>query len=219
MPRHQSWTDEELIAAVAEATCFKQVCDALGLWPGGGTYRTLERHIARLGIDASHLARRLGSGRPTGRRRRFTDDELVAVVAESTSYAEVIRRLGYAVSGGAHRFVVRHIVRLGLDISHFTGQRWARGRRFPGRNERTLEEVMTERSTYPTGRLRRRLLAAGVMTPRCSRCGIDQWHGAPVSLELDHINGNHTDNRLENLRILCLNCHAQTETYGRRRRP
>jgi len=217
MPRPPSWTDADLIAAVAASTCFKQVCDELGLWPGGGTYRTLERHIQRLGIDASHLARRIGP-RPRARSRRWTEQELVDAVRESSSLSEVARRLGYNTSGGIHRFLKAHIVRRDLDTSHFTGQAWANGKRFPGRRARSLEEILTDRSTYHSWKLKKRLLAAGLLEPRCARCGLDEWQGQRIVLELDHVNGAHTDNRLENLRLLCPNCHSLTETYAGRQR-
>ena len=137
MPRQPSWTDEELIAAVAAATCSKQVCDELGLHPGGGTYRTPERHMTRLVVDGSHLARRVGPRGPKS-RRRWTDEKLVAAVAASRSWSELIERLGYAVSGGIHRYIKSHVVHREIDTSHFTSQAWARGRRFPGRRARTL---------------------------------------------------------------------------------
>jgi HNH endonuclease len=217
MPRQPSWTDAELIAAVAGASCFKQVCDALGLWAGGGTYRTLERHMARLGIDSSHLARRQGP-RTAARRRRWTDDELTAAVRASESWAEVARRLGYAINGGIHRFLRGHVVRLGLDTSHFTGQAWARGASFPGRRARPLSEILVERSTAASAGLRRRLIAEGLKPAHCELCGITEWRGQPLQLELDHVNGDHTDHRLENLRVLCPNCHSATETFCRRKR-
>jgi hypothetical protein len=171
MPRQPSWTDEELIAAVAAATCFKQVCDTLGLWPGGGTYRTLERHMERLGLDTSHFARRLG---PRGRRRRWTDEQLASAVRESTSWSEVARRLGYEPSGGIHRYLKSHIVKRELDTSHFRGQGWAKGWRFPGRRARPLDEVLVERATYGTHELRRRLIAEGLRPAHCEVCGLDQ---------------------------------------------
>ena len=212
MPRAPSWTDAELIAAVAASTCLKQVCDALGLRPGKGTYRTLERHIQRLGIDASHLARRLGK---RGRRRRFSDEELVEAVCESGSWSELSRRLGYAPSGGAHRWIKAHVLQHGLDTSHFRSQSWAKGLKFPGRRARSLDELLVERSTTASSTVRKRLIAEGLRPRKCEICGISEWLGQPVRLELDHINGEHTDNRLVNLRVLCPNCHSQTETFAR----
>ena len=216
MPRPPSWTDEELITAVDISTSFKQVCDRLGLWAGGGTYRTLERHMARLNLETTHLDRRGSVARSL--RRTWSDEDLAAAVRESTSFSEVGRRLGYRTSGGIHRFLRTHIARLGLDTSHFAGQSWAKGKSFAGQRRQPLSEILVKNSTYmSTGGLRRRLIAEGLNAARCEMCGIDAWHGKRLPLELDHINGHHTDNRLENLRILCPNCHAVTETWCRSR--
>jgi len=217
MPRSPSWTDQQLIDAVDVSTSYKQVCDRLGLWPGGGTYRTLERHMARLNLETTHLDRHRASGRKL--RREWSDEDLAAVVRASRSFTEVARRLGYKASGGIHRFLIKHIARLGLDTSHFTGQSWAKGRRFPGRRARPLSEILVEGSTYMgNAALRRRLIAEGLKPAACELCGLTEWRGQSVVLELDHVNGDHTDNRLGNLRIVCPNCHALTETYCRRKR-
>jgi hypothetical protein len=95
---------------------------------------------------------------------------------------------------------------------------WARGRKLPKRSI-PLEQILVRGSTYrANGKLRRRLIEAGLLDPKCSEGGLSTWRGHHLPLHLDHINGDHTDNRLENLRILCPNCHAITDTWCRRKK-
>jgi 5-methylcytosine-specific restriction endonuclease McrA len=207
MPRARSWTDEQLAAAVAASRTLSDVCIRLGLQPG--KYDILRRHIRRLGLDASHIPRSAMGAPRTG----WSDEDLAVAVAASDSVSEVSRRLGYTPNGGVHRMIVHRIRTSGLDTSHFTGQRWARGRTLP-RKSIPLEEILVPLSTYrPSSRLRRRLIASGLLKAECANCGLASWRGRPLPLHLDHINGDHTDNRLENLRILCPNCHSQTDTW------
>ena len=78
-----------------------------------------------------------------------------------------------------------------------------------------IEEILVENSTYQSAKLKKRLIEEGLKEERCELCGIgNEWNGRMLTLQLHHINGNHTDNRIENLQILCPNCHSQTENYG-----
>lgn len=82
------------------------------------------------------------------------------------------------------------------------------------KQEIPIEEVLIENSTYARQHLKRRLLKEGLLTDVCAECGLAEvWNGKPIVLHLDHINGTNNDNRLENLRLLCPNCHSQTKTY------
>lgn len=82
-----------------------------------------------------------------------------------------------------------------------------------------LDTLLTEKSSHKRHHVRSRLLHSKTLKSECAICGISEWLGKPLSFELDHINGVSDDNRLENLRMLCPNCHSQTETYkGRNKR-
>lgn len=211
MPRPLRWTEDELREAVAASRTLAEVCRRLGVSVGGGTFASLRRHIARLGIDDSHLPQVDGGVR---KRRTWTDQELADAVRGSRSLSEVQRRLGYRPSGGMHRYVSAHVKRLGLNTEHFTGQAWLRGRTGTRTARlRPLAEVLVAGSVVNSANLRKRLVREGLREPRCEICELDTWRGAPLPLALDHINGDPCDNRLENLRILCPNCHALTDTW------
>ena len=80
----------------------------------------------------------------------------------------------------------------------------------------SVERVLRESRSRHT--VKRTLLAAGILKNRCDECGLTDWRGKPLSIQIDHVNGVRDDHRLENLRMLCPNCHSQTDTYGARNR-
>jgi hypothetical protein len=144
--------------------------------------------------------------------RRYTDLEVTAAVAGSRSLAEALRKLGLRPAGGNHATLKRLIARLELSTDHFDRDWAQRARR--GVKARPLSEILVRGSSYHRGHLKRRLLESGLKQPVCEMCGQgDLWRGRPMALILDHINGVHDDNRLENLRIVCPNCAATLETH------
>ena len=77
----------------------------------------------------------------------------------------------------------------------------------------SLEDILTNKKPFQSFKLKNRLLKEGILKNKCDLCSIENWNGKPISIELDHVNGNRNGNRLENLRMLCPNCHSQTDTY------
>ena len=108
----------------------------------------------------------------------------------------------------------------------FSASSWVdavfRGDIVPRPSAMPFDELLGPDTPRSRGHLKRRLLAAGLKENRCEDCGIARWHKRPLSLCLHHVNGDRHDNRLENLRLLCPNCHSQTPNFGSknwRRRP
>lgn len=150
---------------------------------------------------------------------KYTKEILESIVRESLAISEVLRKLGLR-GGGSHNHILQKIKYFEIDTSHFLGQSWNKGR--PPYNIYTKDEFISKvliknngknlHSTYIKGRL----FKFGLKEERCEECDNPPiWNNKVLKLHLDHINGDYKDNRLENLRILCPNCHSQTETYSR----
>ena len=154
-----------------------------------------------------------------GRRRNWTDEDLQRAVVAAHSMADVLRALGLQPAGGNYENLHRHVKRLALDVSHWTGRGHLRGKSGWRRPRQPLTLLLRQGSTYHSSKLRRRLIAESVLAARCANCGLTRWLAKEIPLELDHIDGDRENNQLSNLRIICPNCHALTPTYrGRNKR-
>lgn len=135
----------------------------------------------------------------------FTKEELEQIVKNSHSYRDVIKKVGYTtVSGGNTKTVRSRIEKYGIDTSHFSNN---------GAMIRTEENVFCKDSTAAQKVLRDWFKKGEYVPYQCDCCGISEWQGKKLVLQLDHINGDNHDNRLENLHWLCPNCHSQTDTF------
>ncbi|SDY84000.1 hypothetical protein SAMN05421684_1833 [Asanoa ishikariensis] len=149
--------------------------------------------------------------KPMARIPRWTQAQLIVAVAESKTWKEVAARLGIT-SNSIH--LRRHADVCGISYAHFSGRAWKGGEHTPRVAD---DDIFVEHSTASPSLLRTRYLRLE-SGRACAICGITEWCGLPAPLQLDHTNGVNNDNRLKNLRLLCANCHAQTETFGGRNR-
>ncbi|RSK46212.1 HNH endonuclease [Hymenobacter perfusus] len=148
-------------------------------------------------------------------KSRVTDEVFAAIVTECLSVVQVLGRLGLVPAGGNYKTVHERIRRLTLSTEHFTGKAWNQGERYRNFGRQySMEEILVQNSPYAfTHGLRGRLLKEGYKVHQCEQCGLTEWLNKPIPLELHHLNGVHNDHRLENLQLLCPNCHAQTGSY------
>jgi 5-methylcytosine-specific restriction endonuclease McrA len=142
------------------------------------------------------------------------------------------RRLGYPPSQKYARrydwaeiqayYELRHSVRECRARFGFSTRSWndavKRGDVQPRPQETPIAELLERGVRRGRWNIKRRLIAAGLKEARCEECGISEWRGKSLELDLHHRNGDRNDNRLENLALLCPNCHRQTDTFGVRNR-
>ncbi|MGW7032454.1 HNH endonuclease [Streptomyces xanthophaeus] len=208
------YTKERLTEAAQGARTLTEALRRLGVDPKSPTRRYLHDRMRKLGVDVSHFEREAV---------KWSREVLAEAVATSTTMCEVLRRLGLDVVGGHHTHISRKVKAFGIDTSHFALPSSA------GRPKvRQTPESVLVRQEGPQARrmqsahLKRALAALGV-PEACRMCGIEAvWQGRPLPLEVDHIDGDWHNNRPENLRLVCPNCHSTTDTYrgrakGRRR--
>ncbi len=151
-----------------------------------------------------------------------TREELVAVTKDALSVAEVCRRLGLSDKGSMNTSMKRRLAHLGVDTSHFRGQGANCGQQHKGGPVKlNPDEVLIQnRRTFRKERielLRKAMLAVG-FEHRCSCGQVPYWQGQDLVLQVDHINGDPLDNRRENVRFLCPNCHSQTANFAGHKR-
>lgn len=170
----------------------------------GCTVSTVGYWVGKLNLREKDLGRKVNS---------FTKQELKSAIHLSKCWTDLCKELGRPRSSALHIALREQVEQYGIDVSHFL---YPDPRKSPAfqkeKGPRTLERML-ESTTTRSHDLRKKLISEGVKEEKCERCLRTEWEGEKIPLELDHIDGNHSNNKLENLRILCYNCHGLTPTH------
>lgn len=142
----------------------------------------------------------------------LTQQEFIKIVRESFSITEVRRKIGLGENGGNHVTIKKRINELKLDVSHMTGQLWSKGKKIG--EKYPIEDYLSNKRYIHSHKLKLRLIKEGIFTHKCYCCDLKTWNNLPIPIELHHKDGDNTNNNLENIIILCPNCHAQTDTHA-----
>jgi len=142
-------------------------------------------------------------------------EEIKKIVARCYSVSSVLSELGISPSGGNYKLFDRIKQVHGINTTHFTGRGHLRNKTHTWASKTPDAELFIENYTggVSSHMMKIRLIKRGIFEHKCYKCNNTEWNNLPIPIELDHINGKHSDNRLENLTILCPNCHSQTPTH------
>lgn len=143
---------------------------------------------------------------------KYTKDTIEIIAQRCVSFSQLVREFGLKATGNSVTYMRKRCDKLGVDTSHFTGM--AHGRGGEKRKVNVLVEHDPNLARITGARLRKALIEAGI-EPKCTECGVgEEWNGKPLTLQVDHRDGRYWNNRIENLRFNCPNCHSQTDNYG-----
>ena len=144
---------------------------------------------------------------------KYTNKEIKDILNESKSLKESILKFGYKrANSGTYNIIKKECKLRNIDIPKYNY--FGEGLIEFIKKEKDNSEIFIENSDYSRSSLKKRIIRDYLIEYKCSGCGLDKWNNKYISLHLEHINGINNDNRIENLTLLCPNCHSQTDTFS-----
>lgn len=202
--------DEDFIAAIKVSKNIHEALLKMNLNSRGAAYKTFNRRVKALNIDISHFEK------DNDTRKKITNEEILEACTNSISRQETLKFLRLNPHTGANvSWIKKKIKELNIQTNHWLGEGYLKGKSHKWSSGADINEILIKNSPYLwTSSLKKRLLKEFLLINKCYKCGITHWLGQALSLQLEHINGDNADNRIENLILLCPNCHSLTDTFA-----
>lgn len=212
------YNKDKLIELTAKSKTLKEMLLELDILPNESSYKTLKKYLNLYEIDFSHIIK-------TDKTKNiicntYEEINLRKIVEQSTTYKEVLHKLGLVARGNNYKTLKKYILKYNINVTHFNAN-ISRVQNMHKANKIPIVNILVENSQYfNTNALKKRLYQEKLKYPICELCGQDEnWLGKIMALILDHINGINNDNRIENLRIVCPNCNATLDTHCGKNKP
>lgn len=195
--------------------CSKNICQVLkklGLSFKGASYGVFKKRCEMLKLSIAHFE-------PDKIiRNSLSIESINEVIKSSQSRMDCLKRLELNPNSNANlNWIESIIISHKIDNSHWCGLGHLKGKTHNWGTPTPLADLLVEKSYTSSSNLKKRLIKCGLLEEKCSRCEIIEWQGEKLSLQLEHKNGESIDNRIENLTLLCPNCHSLTSTYCRKK--
>lgn len=206
--------DDIFIETIKNSKSIHEALTKMKLNARGAAYKTFRLRCKKLRVDLSHFSS------DKKQRSEISDETIRFAVSTHTSRQSLLKAFSLDPHSGTNvRWINEKIQSLNLNCDHWTKQAHLKNKTHDWSDKKPLEEILVENSDYQsTASLKKRLLKENLLEYKCynPKCGITEWLGEAITLQLEHKNGNNKDNRIENLCLLCPNCHSQTETFAGR---
>lgn len=143
----------------------------------------------------------------------YDAENIQKIVAESLNFSEVLRKLNIPKRGNNLKTIKNFIIKNNIEYSHFTYEK----RYNQSNRSKSIDDYLNNKVQITSYKLKRKLLKEKLLEYKCSCCGISEWNGKHIELQLHHIDGNPFNNNLKNLQLLCPNCHSQTDNFSNKK--